>query len=114
MCVNGVSSFCEFCIGVGNSPQIQQSLQLQEMFLSFSFSPKPQCSVRGSTALLAWLPVCDTVHSGIAAQPIPALPQQGALGWSLHLPQDLLRHIHISVNIQGFFLSTAQIKSSSL
>lgn len=40
LCVRGVSSFYEFCTGVGNS-QIQQSLQLQEMFLSFCLSPSP-------------------------------------------------------------------------
>lgn len=79
--VSGVSSFHEFFIWVGYSPQIQQSLQLQEMLLSFSLCPKAWCSVTGTAPLLAWLPVWDTVCLAIASQCISAVHQQGALRW---------------------------------
>lgn len=62
VCVNGVSSFYELCVGVGNCPQVQQSLQLQEMLLSLCVSQAPE--------------QCQAPHSGVAAQPISAVHQQ--------------------------------------
>lgn len=104
------------------------------VFMSFyDILPSPaKFAVAGNVPVLLSFPQapvqCDRQHRapGLAALgtrellPSPSLQCLSRELWggeqSPRLPQDLLGHIqgsvHISVNIQGFFLSTAQIKQS--
>lgn len=73
-CVKGVSCFYEF---LWHSPQSSQVCSCRKCSCPSLFPPSP--SAVWQAAQSSWLGCSG--HSGIAAQSIPAMPQQGALGW---------------------------------